>query len=91
MVLRYIRCVKPITYSRTAIKSLRRMPTNISALIVSKIEQYASDPASLANKVTTKLKGREGIRLRVGDWRVIMDDGVILDVLEVGPRGSVYD
>lgn len=90
MVLRYVRCVKPITYSRAAIKSLRRMPANISALIVSKIEQYASDPASLANKVT-KLKGREGIRLRVGDWRVIMDDGVILDVLEVGPRGSVYD
>lgn len=36
-------------------------------------------------------KGRDGIRLRVGNWRVIMEDGVILAVLEIGARGSVYD
>ena len=29
--------------------------------------------------------------LRVGDWRVIMDeDGVVLAVLEIGPRGGIY-
>jgi len=40
----------------------------------------------------TALKGREGIRLRVGDWRVIMnDEGMVLAVLEIGPRGSVYE
>lgn len=82
--------MKPISYSRAAIKALKRMPANTSGLIVSKIEQYAADPASLANKVTG-MKGRAGIRLRVGDWRVIMDDGVVLDVLEIGPRGSIYD
>jgi hypothetical protein len=27
------------------------------------------------------LKGREGIRLRVGDWRAIMHDGMVLAVL----------
>jgi len=38
------------------------------------------------------LKGREGIRLRVGDWRVIMDDqGNVLAILDIGPRGGVYD
>ncbi|WP_035097604.1 hypothetical protein [Devosia sp. LC5] len=35
--------------------------------------------------------GRPGIRLRVGDWRVIMEDGVVLEVLEIGPRGGVYE
>jgi mRNA interferase RelE/StbE len=30
------------------------------------------------------------IRLRVGDWRVIMDDGVVLEIVAIGSRGSVY-
>lgn len=82
--------VKPITYTRSAIKTLRRMPANVSARIVEKVEEYAADPAALGNNVTA-LKGRQGIRLRVGDWRVIMDDGVVLAVLEIGPRGGIYD
>lgn len=82
--------VKPIHYTRAAIKALRRMPASTSARIVGMIEAYAADPASQANNVKA-LKGRDGIRLRVGDWRVIMEDGVVLAVLEVGPRGSVYD
>lgn len=55
-----------------------------------KIEAYAADPASQANNIKT-LRGREGIRLRVGDWRVIMHDGEVLDILHIGPRGGVYD
>ena len=40
----------------------------------------------------TVLQGRTGIRLRVGDWRVIMDeDGNVLAVLDIGPRGGIYD
>ncbi|HZU64950.1 MAG TPA: type II toxin-antitoxin system RelE/ParE family toxin [Novosphingobium sp.] len=82
--------MKPITYTRAALKTLRRIPANTSALITGKIEQFASDPASLANNAKA-LTGRQGIRLRVGDWRVIMDDGVVLAVLEIGPRGGIYD
>jgi mRNA interferase RelE/StbE len=83
--------MKPISYSKVAIRALRRIPRNVADLIRSKIEAYAEDPASQANNVKV-LKGREGIRLRVGDWRVIMDDqGNVLAVLDVGPRGSVYD
>jgi len=66
------------------------MPANTVRRIIGKIDDYAADPASQANNVTA-LKGRDGIRLRVGDWRVIMsDDGQVLDVLDVGPRGGVY-
>ncbi|MCK9541581.1 MAG: type II toxin-antitoxin system RelE/ParE family toxin [Novosphingobium sp.] len=83
--------MRQIAYTRSALKALRRMPANVAARIRSKVEQYATDPASLENNVT-ELKGRSGIRLRVGDWRVIMDDdGVVLDVLEIGPRGGIYD
>lgn len=81
--------MKQITYTRAAIKVLRAMPRNMADRIVAKVEDYAADPASQANNVTA-LKGREGIRLRIGDWRVIMHDGVVLAVLEIGPRGGIY-
>ena len=82
--------MKQISYTRAAIKALRRMPANTATLIQSKIEAYAQDPSSQANNVKS-LKGREGVRLRVGDWRVIMDDqGNVLAVLDIGPRGGIY-
>ena len=83
--------MKDVTYKPAALKSLRKMPRNEAERIRSKVSQYAADPDAQANNVKA-LKGREGIRLRVGDWRVIMDDqGEVLDVLKIGPRGGVYD
>jgi mRNA interferase RelE/StbE len=83
--------MKQISYTKAAIRVLRRMPANTAKLIRTKIEAYATDPASQANNVKS-LKGREGTRLRVGDWRVIMDDqGNVLAVLEIGPRSGIYD
>lgn len=67
------------------------MPANTAATIRAKVDQYARDPKSLSNNVV-KLQGREAYRLRVGDWRVIFDDdGVVLTILKIGPRGGVYD
>lgn len=87
----YSYIMKQISYTKAAIKALRRMPVNTATLIRSKIEVYAQDPSSQANNVKS-LKGREGVRLRVGDWRVIMDDqGNVLAVLDIGPRGGIYD
>ena len=83
--------MKPVSYTKSAIKTLRRMPENTAALIRTKIELYAQDPNIQANNVKP-LKGRTGIRLRIGDWRVIMDDqGHVLAVLEIGSRGGIYD
>ncbi len=83
--------MKRITYTKSAQKALRSMPANVAALIVSKIEQYATDPTSLANMVI-KLQGRDGYRLRVGSWRVIFDeDGAVLAILAIGPRGGIYE
>ena len=85
--------MKPVSYSRSAQKALRKMPRNVAGLIVSKVNQYASDPSSLANNVK-KLKGEfESLtRLRVGDWRIIMDDrGNVLMILEIKPRGGAYE
>lgn len=83
--------MKEIQYTKAAIRALRKMPANTAELIRTKIIAYANTPSEQANN-TKVLKGRNGVRLRVGNWRVIMDDqGNVLAVLEIGPRGSIYD
>jgi len=83
--------MKPIEYRPRALKTLSKMPRNTAKRIRAKIDAYAQDPASQANNVKA-LKGTQGaIRLRVGDWRVIMEDGVVLVVMRIGPRGGVYE
>lgn len=83
--------MREVTFSKSSLQALRRMPTNVAARIRAKINQYAADPASLARNVTP-LTGRVGWRLRVGDWRVIFDDdGAVLAILSIGPRGGIYD
>jgi mRNA interferase RelE/StbE len=80
-----------IAYSKASLRVLRRIPANEAKRIRSKIEAYAEDPSSQANNVA-KLQGRDGYRLRVGDWRVIFDqDGTVMAILAVGPRGQIYD
>lgn len=82
--------MKQISYTKAAIRVLQKIPANTAQLIRLKIEDYAKDPSALANNVTA-LQGRTGIRLRVEDWRVIMDDqGNVLAVLDIGPRGGIY-
>jgi mRNA interferase RelE/StbE len=81
--------VKELIFSPTALKSLRKH-ANRAALIERKIGQYASDPASQANHVTA-LVGSPFLRLRVGDFRVIlleMPDAVT--IIDLGPRGEIY-
>lgn len=82
--------MREIAYSRTALKTLTRMPRNWAERIRDKIRLYAEDPAALANNVK-RLKGQDGlVRLRVGDWRVVMRDENVLQVLYVTSRGSTY-
>ena len=67
------------------------MPRNISEVILSKIEGYAADPAAFAN-VVKKLQGRDGYRMRVGDYRVIFNRGADSVSIEVvAPRGRAYE
>jgi len=83
--------MKQIAYTKAAQKVLAKMPRNTAERIRAKVAEYAADPAAQANNVKA-LKGRDGIRLRVGDWRIIMDDrGNVLAVLDIGPRGGIYD
>lgn len=83
--------MKEIAYSKQSLKALRRMPVPDAQRIMAKVEQFARDPASLANNVKA-LAGSPYLRLRVGDWRVIMDDqGRVLEILKIAARGGAYE
>jgi mRNA interferase RelE/StbE len=66
------------------------MPRNVAETIVKKIEALAADPDA-PNNNATRLQGRPGYRLRVGDWRVLYELGEHrLLVLDIKPRGGAY-
>ena len=78
--------------NQNAAKVLRTMPRNVAATIQAKIKVLANDPYSATN--VKKLTGRDGYRLRVGDWRVLFEinDGkLVILVLAVRPRGGAYE
>lgn len=81
-----------ITYTKRATKALLAMPRETARLIRDKLRLLAEDPHA-PNHNATKLQGRAGYRLRVGDWRVIydiVDDRLVILVFDIGPRGGIY-
>ena len=79
-----------VAYDPEALRSLKKMPRNVSDRVRGKLNQLATDPDSLANNLSA-LKGTRALRLRVGDWRVILSiDADQITVHEIGPRGSIY-
>ena len=83
--------MRELKYTKSAIRSLRKMSANTATFIISKIEAYANEPETQKNNFKI-LKGRQGFRLRIGSWRVIMDvDGNVLAVLDIGHRSSIYE
>ena len=81
-----------ILFTKQADKTFRKMPRNTAQIIREKLAQLAVDPYA-RNPNVTKLQGRPGYRLRVGDWRVIYeieDDWLIILVLKIAPRGGAY-
>jgi mRNA interferase RelE/StbE len=83
---------REILFSNQAAKALKRIDAASRRIIVGKIKQLAVDPTPLVNNIDT-MKGSKGFkRLRVGDWRVIYSETlVVLDIVKVHARGSVYD
>jgi mRNA interferase RelE/StbE len=84
--------VYKILFKKEAAKSLTKLPRNVAQTIREKLENIAANPYADHPNVK-KLQGREGYRLRVGDWRVIYEiqnDQLVILVLKVAPRGEVY-
>ncbi|MBN9140057.1 MAG: type II toxin-antitoxin system RelE/ParE family toxin [Micrococcales bacterium] len=73
-----------------AARALRRVHPQQRGRILGAIMLLAEDPRPPAAR---KLQGRDGYRVRVGDYRILytIDDGVLLVVIvTVGHRRDVY-
>ena len=76
-----------VTYTRTAIKALAKMPKRDSAAIQKKMANYAAG----GTEDVRPLQGSDLYRLRHGDWRAIFDQaGEVIEVVKVASRGEVY-
>jgi mRNA interferase RelE/StbE len=80
-----------ITISKLAQKQLDKFANNLASRLIDAIYTLANDPRPAGCK---KLKGREGYRIRVGDYRIIyeiVDNVLIVNVVALGHRKDIYD
>ncbi len=82
--------MKTLVFLPEAAKALRKHRAD-ARRIVAKLQEYAANPAALANNVK-RLQGSVDFRLRIGDFRAVFTetDSEII-VSRIGPRGGVYD
>lgn len=80
-----------VTLRQSAIKALQRINEPYYSHLKEAIYHLAEQPRPAGCK---KLKGREGYRIRVGNYRVIyeiFDSLLLVDVVAVGHRKDIYD
>ncbi len=74
-----------IIYSKKALKFLRKQDRISQKRLTDAIAKLPCEGD------IKKLQGKDGYRLRVGDFRVLFDvNGIIIDIVEIGNRGQVY-
>jgi mRNA interferase RelE/StbE len=82
-----------IVIDKKASKYLEKLPKNFRKLIKKEIDDLAFNLRPFGCKsLHGQLKGL--FRVRVGDFRIIyeiIDDKLIILVLIIAPRGSIYD
>lgn len=80
-----------ITIKPKAIKSLEKINEPYYSKIKEAIYSLAHNPRPQGYK---QLKGREGYRIRVADYRIIYDifDNILLiDIIQLGHRKDIYE
>ena len=81
-----------LKYGQKARNYLARLPSQTKTAIVECLHQLAENPDNPFLDIHT-LKGREGFRLRVGQYRVLytrQDDRLIIEIVRIRPRGDIY-
>ncbi len=74
-----------------AVRALRKLDPPVRRRVQGAIALLAEDPRPPAARA---LKGRPGLRVRVGDYRIIYavhDDVLLVVVVMLGHRREVYD
>jgi len=79
-----------ITFKKSVAKDLRSIPNQDVDRILKRIDKLADDPRADG---CIKLSGHENYRVRLGLYRVIYeirDDVLVVNIVKVGHRSSVY-
>ena len=79
-----------VFFSDLALKQLRKLDLEIRQRIIATIERIKIRP----DEYVRKLVGDDVYRLRVGNYRVLLDlneEKLIILVLRIGHRRNVYD
>jgi mRNA interferase RelE/StbE len=80
--------MKAIVFTSAALRQWTRLSTDVRSRIDKRLTEFAAS----GKGDIKKLKGRDGARLRVGDWRVIFfEDGETIVIAAVGHRREIYD
>jgi mRNA interferase RelE/StbE len=77
--------------SKKAQKQLDKLSDNIAEPIFEAIVDLEENPRPQGYK---KLKGRDGYRVRVGNYRIIydiFDSELIVDIITLGHRKDIYE
>ena len=83
--------MKTISYTRAAVRALRKHRNVAAADHVPKSRITPPTPPRLAN-MATKMVGKDSVRLRVGDFRVLFrETATEVIILDIGPRGRIYE
>lgn len=80
-----------ITINKRALKSLQNINDPYYSSIKTAIYSLAENPRPQGCK---KLKGRDGYRIRVADYRIIyeiFDDILLIDIIALGHRKDIYE
>ena len=77
-----------IVWDEKAFQELEKLESTVSRRILKKVRRLEEDPFA---KDVKKLKGSDGFRLRVGDYRIIFAvESEQLQILKVGHRKNIY-
>jgi len=80
-----------ITLKKRAIKALEKIPEPYYTNIKQALYALGDNPRPKGYK---KLKGRDGYRIRIADYRIIydiLDDMLIINVVDLGHRKNIYE
>jgi mRNA interferase RelE/StbE len=79
--------MKEIAFTAAALRQWTKLTPVVRERIKSKLNTFAATGSGDVKR----LKGQDGCRLRIGDWRVIFIDGATVVVVAVGHRREIYD
>jgi mRNA interferase RelE/StbE len=80
--------MKPIVFTATSARQWSKLSSDVRRRIDVRLTEFAAT----GHGDVKRLKGRAGLRLRVGDWRVIFyeEQGTVV-VAAVGHRREIYE